>query len=112
MWAPNNQTWTHAMGELVEWLVYHDIWSKVQIFEDLIKEGDRGLAENKGGVKNMLDDLPDTFNEAQLEALRVSMDKPKDAKHQLRVWVNRGFITRSNQTGLFTKTQDYLNRGK
>lgn len=112
MWVLNNQTWTHAMGELVEWLVYHDIWSKVQIFEDLIKEGDRGLAENKGGVKNMLDDLPDTFNEAQLEALRVSMDKPKDAKHQLRVWVNRGFITRSNQTGLFSKTQEYLNRNK
>ena len=51
-------------------------------------------------------------NKGQLEALHVSMDKPKDAKHQLRVWVNRGFITRSNQTGLFTKTQEYLNRGK
>ncbi len=67
--------------------------------------------ENLGGRTQYLN-LPDTFNEGQLEALHVSMDKPKDAKHQLRVWVNRGFITRSNQTGLFTKTQEYLNRGK
>ena len=36
LWALNNQTWTKPMGELVEWLVYHDIWSKMQIFADLI----------------------------------------------------------------------------
>ena len=29
MWVLNNQTWTRAMGDIVEWLVYHDIWSKV-----------------------------------------------------------------------------------
>ena len=31
LWVLNNQTWTRSMGELVEWLVYHDIWSKMQI---------------------------------------------------------------------------------
>ena len=108
LWTLNQQTWTKAMSQLVEWMVYHDIWSKIQIFEDLLKDGDKSLAEAKGGVKNMLESLPDTFNEAQLEALRVSLDKDKDAKPQLRNWVHRGFITRSAQTGLYTKTQKYL----
>ena len=112
LWVLNSQQWTTAMGTLVEWLVYHDIWSKVQLFEDLLKEGDKGLSEAKGGVKNMLESLPDTFSVAQLEALRVEMGKDKDAGQQLRTWVHRGFITHSSQTGLYSKTQEYLNRNK
>lgn len=112
LWVLNSQQWTTAMGTLVEWLVYHDIWSKVQLFEDLLKDGNKGLSEAKGGVKNMLESLPDTFSVAQLEALRVEMGKDKDAGQQLRTWVHRGFITHSNQTGLYSKTQEYLNRNK
>ena len=111
LWVLNNQTWTKSMGELVEWLVYHDLWSKMAVFADMLKDGDTSLSEVvKTGPKNMLDNLPDSFNEAQLEALRVSVDKPKDGtKRQLRVWKNRGFITYSCQTGLYSKTDEYLN---
>ena len=111
LWALNNQTWTKAMGELVEWLVYHDIWSKMAIFADMLKEGDISISDVvKTGPKNMLDDLTDSFNEAQLEALRERVGKSKEGtKRQLRVWVHRGFIEYSNQTGLYTKTETYLN---
>ena len=65
--------------------------------------------ERQGGVKNMLENLPETFSEQQLEALRLSVGKDKDGtKHQLRVWKNRRFVTYSAQTGLYTKTQEYL----
>ena len=57
----------------------------------------------------MLDSLPDSFNEAQLEAVRLEFGKSKEGtKHQLSSWKNRGFITYSNQTGLYTKTDEYL----
>ena len=110
LWVLNNQTWTKSMGELVEWLVYHDLWSKMQVFADMLKEGEYGASESaKTGPKNMLDLLPDTFNEAQLEALRVSMDKSKDGtKAQLRQWLHRKFITYCELTGLYTKTEEYL----
>ena len=110
LWVLNNQTWTKSMGELVEWLVYHDIWSKMQIFSDLLKDGDTSTADaSKTGPKNMLNDLPDTFNESELEALRTSSNKSKEGtKRQLRVWLFRKFITYSDQTGLYTKTEEYL----
>ena len=110
LWVLNNQTWTKSMGELVEWLVYHDLWSKMAVFADMLKDGDTSLSEVvKTGPKNMLDNLPDSFNEAQLEALRVSVDKPKDGtKRQLRVRKNRKFITYSELIGLYTKTEEYL----
>ncbi len=98
------------MSEFVEWLMYYDLWSKNQIFGDMLKDGDTGITEaQKSGPKNMLDDLPDSFNEAQLEALRITMDKPKEGtKRQLRVWLFRRFITYSAQTGLYTKTKEKL----
>ena len=110
LWVLNNQTWTKSMGDMVEWLVYRDLWSKMQLFADLLgKDADTISEAQRRGPKNMLDDLPDTFNEAQLEALRVSLGKSKDGTNgQLRKWLFRKFITYSNQTGLYTKTEEYL----
>lgn len=114
LWVLNDQTWTKSMGELVEWLAYHDIWSKIQLFADLLSQGADSTDEaQKRGPKNMLDDLPDTFNQTQLEALRLSIGKDKDgARQQIRQWLSRGFITFSEETGLYTKTEAYLNRRK
>ena len=111
LWVLNNQTWTKSMGELVEWLVYHDLWSKMQIFADMLKDGDVSTTEtSKTGPKNMLDSLSDTFNEAQLEALRAELGKNKEGtKAQLRQWMHRKFIIFSSETGLYTKTDEYLN---
>ena len=111
LWVLNNQVWTKSMGELVEWLVYHDIWSKMQLFADMLgQEADQLNEAQRRGPKNMLDDLPDTFNEAQLEALRTSLGKSKEGTNsQLRKWLFRKFITYSAQTGLYTKTEEYLN---
>ena len=110
LWVLNNQTWTKSMGDMVEWLVYRDLWSKMQLFADLLgKDADQVSEAQRCGPKNMLDDLPNPFNEAQLEALRLQMGKSKEGtKNQLYKWVHRGFITYSNQTGLYTKTDKYL----
>ena len=110
LWVLNNQTWTKSMGEVVEWLVYRDLWSKMQLFADLLgKNADTMSEAQRRGPKNMLDNLPNTFNEAQLEALRIQLGKSKEGTSgQLRKWVFRKFITYSNQTGLYTKTEEYL----
>ncbi len=108
----NGQRWTRAMADLVEWLAFHDLWSKMQVFGDMLKGGDASTSQagNKG-PKNMLENLRDSFNEAELEALRVSVDKSKEGtRQQLSLWMCRGFITYSEETGLYTKTEKYLNR--
>ena len=109
MWVLNNQTWTSSMGDLVEWLVYHDLWSKMQLFADLLgKDADATSEARRRGPKNMLNSLPDTFNEAQLEALRMQLDKSKEGTNkQLNMWVFRKFITYNPLTGLYTKTDEY-----
>ena len=110
MWVLNNRVWSQSMSDVVEWLVYHDIWNKMQIFGDMLgKDADCMSDVQRRGPRNMLDNLPNTFNEAQLEALRVELGKSKEgANGQLRKWLNREFIIYSKQTGLYTKTDKYL----
>ncbi|MBR1668951.1 MAG: hypothetical protein IJ693_11835 [Bacteroidaceae bacterium] len=110
LWLLNNHVWTRSIGEYVVWFCYYDLWSKVKVFGDMFKGGEvQSEDEQKSGPKNMLDNLGNVFNELQLEALRVSLGKSKQGtKHQLNVWKNRGFITYSCQTGLYTKTDEYL----
>jgi hypothetical protein len=110
LWVLNNQTYTRSIGDVVEWLVYRDLWSKMQLFADLLgKDADQVSEAQRRGPKNMLDDLPNNFSEAQLEALRLQLGKSKEGTNsQLRKWLFRKFVTYSNQTGLYTKTDSYL----
>lgn len=110
LWILNDQTWTRSIGEYVEWFCYYDLWSKVHVFGDMFKGGDAQSEDaQKSGPRNMLGSLGKAFNEQQLEALRLSLGKSKEGtRHQLNVWKNRGFITYSCQTGLYTKTDEYL----
>ena len=109
LWILNDQTWCRSIGEFMVWFCYYDLWSKMQVFGDMFKIGSTAENDQKSGPKNMLDSLDTSFNELQLEALRTSLGKSKQGtKHQLHVWKNRKFITFDEQTGLYTKTSEYL----
>ena len=114
LWILNNQTWAHSIGDFVKWFCYYDLWSKVQVFGDMFANTSQtDDKQQKKGPQNMLMLLPENFNEQQLEALRISLGKtPEGTKDQLRTWRNRKFITYSAQTGLYSKTPEYLNMEK
>ena len=86
----------------------------MQLFADMLKlDADQVSEAQRRGPKNMLDDLPGSFNEAQLEALRLQLGKSKEGTGgQLRKWLFRGFVEYSAQTGLYSKTASYLRSEK
>ena len=100
LWILNDQTWSHSIGDFMVWFCYYDLWSKVKVFGDMFKGvGSQTEEVQKSGPKNMLDSLEHSFNEQQLEALRLQLGKSQEGtRHQLNVWKNRGFITYSCQT--------------
>ena len=111
MWVMNNQVWSKPMADVVEWLVYRDIWSKMQLFADLLgKNADMMSEAQRNGPRNMLDSMPESFSLAQLEALRIEMGKSKEgARNQLKQWTFRKFITYSPQTGMYCKVDRLKN---
>ena len=114
LWVLNDMEWTRGIADLVEWLAFHDLWSKTQIFSDMLEKSVDSISDaTKSGPKNMLDQLPDTFTITQLEALRETMKKTAEGtKHQIHVWTNRRFITYDPITGLYTKTETYLKKSQ
>ena len=110
LWLLNDQTWTKSIGDFMVWFCYYDMWSKIQVFGDML-HGAESLDENaqKRGPRNMLEDLPDSFSEQQLEALRLEAGKSqKGTKDQLRIWNRRKLVTFSDTTQLYTKTAKFL----
>ena len=110
LWILNNQTWTHHIGDMMEWFCYYDLWSKVRVFGDMFKESDSASEETvrKNGPRNMLEDLPDTFSEQQLEAIRLEAGKSqKGTKNLLKAWKFRGLVIYSEETQMYTKTELY-----
>ena len=83
----------------------------MQLFADMLGKDANQMSEaGRRGPKNMLDSLPDTFSEQQLEALRTEMGKTKEGtKGQLSKWVFRKFIIFCSESGLYSKTDEYLN---
>ena len=110
LWICNNRTWSMAFNPLVEWLVYRDLWSKLQIFGDMLSTDKDSLSEvQRKGPKNMLDNLPNVFTLTQLAALRKENGKNEEgAKEQLRNWGRRGFVDYDAQSDTYIKTEKYL----
>ena len=102
------------MADVVEFLVWHDLWSKYQVLGDMLKEGDTSTDDaSKAIPANMLDNIKgNSFTEQELDALRQSLGKATGSatKRQLRVWVHRNLVTFNAETDLYSKTEAYLNR--
>ena len=64
-------------------------------------------------VQRSVEDFAKRAAQAQIIALRLKLGKNEEGtKVQLRLWKSRGFITFSEETGLYSKTEAYLNRRK
>ena len=110
LWICNNRTWSMAFNPLVEWLVYRDLWSKLQIFGDMLSTDKDTLSDiQRKGPKNMLDNLPNVFTLTQLAALRKENGKSEEgAKIQVNNWKNRGFVDYDAPSDTYCKTEKYL----
>lgn len=111
LWLLNNCCWTPAMTKHVEWIIAMDLWSKYQVYSDLIEENEFTAIDDssKTGPKNLLDNMPgDTFSLQEFEEMCVKNKTKTDAKGLIKNYKKRKYIEFCNQTGLYTKTAKYL----
>ena len=113
LWVAEGYRWSKEIQDFVEWSLYYDLWSKLQIFSPQMRKAQNctHVDVRKYGPVNMLNLLKgDSFSKEQLEQLRLSREMPAYCDDQLHNWINRKFITYSAQTGLYTKTEEYLRK--
>ena len=105
---------TKEILDFVRWSILNDLWSKLQLFGSQFNYGQKVVEfdARKNGPRNMLDQLADAFSQTDLEKLRIEQGKPSYCRHQLDMWISRGYITYSNSTRLYTKSEEYLKKHK
>ncbi len=62
------------------------------------------------GPQNMLELLPDEFDEREYQQLRASLGKSGDGKQTLRTWTGRHYIYWDEIIGKYCKTEEYLHK--
>lgn len=114
IYVAEGQRWSKEIANFVEWSLAYDLWSKLQLFSDLIRE--KGFAKTsdvrKTGPVNMLNLLPDSgFTKAQYEALRQQRGMTADGGNQLYVWKTRGYVELDPEhPDIYRKTEAYRKR--
>lgn len=112
LYVAEGYRWSKPIADFVEWSLYYDLWSKIAIFAPQMKDSrsKTTIDVRKYGPANMLDMLPDSFQQSQLEQLRQTQNKTVYCTPQLNTWLQRGYITFDPQTQFYTKTQEYLTK--
>lgn len=105
--------WSKEIEDFVRWSEDYDLWCKMHFFSEQMNEV--LMNENshtKPGPRNMLDMLPDNFEEKDLQELRALLGKTRACKSNIRVWIHRGFIAIDTETGRYKKTNLYQSLAK
>ena len=101
IYAANGMKWEPAIEGFCRWSLLYDLWLKMKLFADAIKEDSQKVKFSKRGPKNLLDELTNsekrtfTFNELVDLRRRLGMSE-KGTSSLLSKWKQRGYITEIN----------------
>ena len=111
LYVMNGMKWSEEIETFCTWSFDYDLWCKMRFFGSMMSKDLKSETLCVSYVMpNMLDRLPDIFSREELADLRQAQGKERNPRNQLAQWVNRGFITRDELTGMYHKTKKYLSR--
>ena len=108
LWIMNNQRWSQEIDDFATWSVEYDLWGKVSIFGETIKEQfakDTMILAGKSQRSGTLTQLPSLFSLDDLIRVRESMGLNtglsadqivKKSKDQSQHWVVRNLVKYMN----------------
>ena len=114
LYVANGCRWDETFDDFIRWSQEYDLWCKMLYFgQQLEKEMEEEVAmQRQHGPQNLLNLLPDDFTREQYRNLRQSRGKKGDGESTLRSWMHRKYIVFNNNTGSFSKTDEYIRKFK
>lgn len=97
LYAANGMKWETSIEDFCRWSLHYDLYLKIKLFGDAIRNEDKKVQFSKRGPQNLLDELTTTdkkvFTYAELVKARLQrgMDEKNTGK-LLSKWKQRGYI--------------------
>ena len=97
LYAANGMKWEKAIEGFCRWSLHYDLWIKMKLWGDLIRQADEGMQTSKRGPRNLLEqiktDKDGLFTYRDVVNVRLKNGMNEDGTQgMLRQWKHRGYI--------------------
>ena len=93
LFAANGMKWEKAIEGFCRWSLFYDLYLKMMLFGDLIRQADGDVSTSKRGPQSLLELLPDEFTIEDAANVRRKMGmEAGQARHMITVWMNRHHV--------------------
>ena len=93
LYVANGMKWEKAIETFCRWSLFYDMYLKMRLFGDLIRNANDDVPTSKRGPRNLMEDLPDEFTleDAQRVRRQQGLDASvRETNHMIRTWKSRG----------------------
>ena len=93
LYAANGMKWERAIEGFCRWSLFYDLYLKMMLFGDLIRQAEGDVSTSKRGPQSLLELLPDEFTVEDAANVRRKMGmEAGQARHMITVWMNRHHV--------------------
>ena len=112
LYIAQGMTWSKDIAEFAEWSLKYDLWCKCHFFGEQVKEEKaKENVKKKRGRQNLLELLPATFSFKDAQEMRQGQGlDDSGCRQMINSWTFRNYIELDNVTGMYIKTQQYLDK--
>ena len=97
LYAANGMRWEKTIENFCRWSLHYDLWIKMKLWGDQIRNAESGMQTSKRGPRNLLEQIKTnkdgifTYRDVVQVRLKNSMDE-EGTKNMLSQWKSRGYI--------------------
>ena len=93
LYAANGMKWERAIEGFCRWSLFYDLYLKMMLFGDLIRQAEGDVSTSKRGPQSLLELLPDEFTVEDAANVRRKMGlEAGQTRHMISVWVSRRHV--------------------
>ena len=100
LYAANGMKWEKTIEEFCRWSLYYDLYLKMTLWGDQIRQADADIPVSKRGPQSLLDLLPPSFTLEDAKRIRQQQGYTNEgyrAIKMIRTWVNRGYVIQNTE---------------
>ena len=93
LYVANGMKWEKSIEAFCRWSLFYDLYLKMKLFGDLIRNANEDVPISKRGPRNLMDLLPETFTMEDAVNMRLKEGKNREgAKNMVSTWKKRKLV--------------------
>ena len=100
LYVANGMKWEKSIEAFCRWSLFYDMYLKMKLFGDLIRNANGDTQTSKRGPRSLLEDLPDKFTLDDAKRIRQQQGLSNEgyqAIRMIRTWMNRHRVIQNTE---------------